>query len=143
MSQHPTHYAVARIDLPVQQTHGWQVRMQRQGLKYAKFFSDGNHGSPQHALAAALIWRDQLLEEIAKLAQTRVCQKSPRNRSGVVGVSKVRVISSTGTVYHFWQATWSISPGKRGRIKFSIQRHGDKIAFQLAVEARQQAVDPQ
>ena len=141
MSQTPSHYAIARIDLPAQGTHGWQVRMQRHRIKYAKFFSDRSHGSPARALAAAITWRDELHAELANLNQTRVCQKSKRNKSGVVGVSKVRIISATGTVYHFWQATWTMSDGRRGRVRFSVKKHGDRGAFRLAVKARQQGID--
>ena len=131
-------YAIARIDLPSAGTHGFQVRLQRRGIKYAKFFSDRVHGHPQHALEAARIWRDQL---IAKLAdQARICERSQRNSSGVVGVSKITVIAANGNSYQFWQATWSPSPGQRRCVKFSIQRYGDKEAFQLAVEARTEGI---
>ncbi len=37
-------YAIARIDLPGAGTHGFQVRLQRRGIKYGKFFADRVHG---------------------------------------------------------------------------------------------------
>jgi len=131
-------YAIARIDLPDAGTHGWQVRMQRRGMKYGKFFADRMHGSPEHALVSARHWRDDLIKKVADRART--CERSPRNNSGVVGVSKITVVSSNGTTYHFWQATWSPSPGERRCVKFSIKRHGDSTAFQLAVEARTEGI---
>jgi hypothetical protein len=131
-------YAIARIDLPDAGTHGWQVRMQRRGIKYGKFFADRMHGSPEHALIAARHWRNALIKEVADRA--RICERSPRNSSGVVGVSKITVVSANGTTYRFWQATWSPVPGQRRCIKFSIKRHGDSEAFQLAVEARTQGI---
>ena len=67
----------------------------------------------------------------------RICRRSARNSSGVVGVSKVTVIAPSGSEYHFWQATWSPESGRRRCIKFSIRRHGERRAFDLAVEARQ------
>lgn len=127
-------YAIARIDLPDASTHGWQVRLQRRGVKYAKFFADGNFSSPHHSLAEARRWRDNLLEKLT--AQARICERSQRNSSGVVGVSKITVSSSNGAIYHFWQATWSPAPGRRRCVKFSIKRYGDHEAFQRAVEAR-------
>ena len=134
MSEPDSNYAIARIDLPDAGTHGWQVRMQRRGIKYAKFFADRLHGHPERALLAARQWRNALLEKLND--QARICERSPRNSSGVVGVSKITVSSSNGATYHFWQATWSPAPGQRRCIKFSIKRYGDREAFQRAVEAR-------
>ncbi|NWK56835.1 hypothetical protein HW115_14525 [Verrucomicrobiaceae bacterium N1E253] len=136
----PPNYAIARIDLPSAGTHGWQVRMQRRGIKYGKFFADRPHGGPQQALQAARQWRDALIDELANRASTRICERSQRNSSGVVGVSKITVVSNNGTTYQFWQATWSPAPGQRRCVKFSIKRHGDREAFQLAVEARTQGI---
>lgn len=134
LRQQDPNYAITRIDLPSAGTHGFQVRLQRRGIKYGKFFADRVHGQPTNALRAARKWRDALLEEIADRA--RICERSPRNNSGVVGVSKITVIASNGNSYHFWQATWSPAPGQRRCVKFSIRRYGDREAFQLAVEAR-------
>lgn len=138
MSTDPPNYAIARLDLPGASTHGWQVRLQRRGIKYAKFFADGTHGSVQHALDAARAWRNNLLDRLESEDRARVCQRSPRNSSGVVGVSKVTV-TANGSAYTFWQATWSPEPGKRKSVKFSIKRHGDTIAFEMAVSARIEA----
>jgi len=141
MPQQPANYAIARIDLPDQCSHGWQVRLQRRGIKYAKFFSDRTHESPAHAIQAARQWRDELLEQLDSQDQTRICQRSARNSSGVVGVSKVTVSGPNGVTYFFWQATWSPEPGKRQCVKFSIKRHGDHKAFELAVQARIEAIN--
>ena len=133
-------YAIARIDLPAQGTHGWQVRLQRRGVKYAKFFSDSMNGDTDRALIAARRWRDNLIDEITREEQARICRSSKRNSSGVVGVSKIKVSASNGCTYEFWQATWSPGPGIRKSVKFSVKRHGDELAFQLAVEARNQGI---
>jgi len=142
MPQADPNYAIARIDLAGASTHGWQVRLQRRGVKYAKYFGDRVHGSPATALVAARAWRDELLREINANEQKRICTRSARNRSGVVGVSKVTVVSN-GSSYLFWQATWSPAPGKRRCIKFSIRRYGDREAFRMAVEAREDAIQNQ
>jgi len=142
MPQADPNYAIARIDLAGASTHGWQVRLQRRGVKYAKYFGDRVHGSPAVALGAARAWRDELLQEINANEQKRICTRSARNRSGVVGVSKVTVVSN-GASYLFWQATWSPAPGKRRCIKFSIRRYGDREAFRMAVEAREDAIQNQ
>ncbi|MDB4354101.1 AP2 domain-containing protein [Akkermansiaceae bacterium] len=132
-------YAIARIDLPSASTHGWQVRLQRRGVKYAKYFGDRVYGNPEEALRAAKGWRDSLLKRIDDCDQARICNRSARNRSGVVGVSLVTVLTN-GSEYLFWQATWSPEAGKRRCVKFSVMRYGDREAFRLAVEAREDGV---
>ncbi len=134
-------YAIARIDLPDASTHGWQVRIQRRGRKYGKFFADRLHGSERESYRMARAWRNALVQRLdEREAGPRVCLKSARNSSGVVGVSKVAVSASNGETYYFWQATWCPEPGQRRCVKFSIRRHGDRGAFRLAVEARREGV---
>ncbi|MEN8694890.1 MAG: AP2 domain-containing protein [Akkermansiaceae bacterium] len=142
MSQAREDYALARIDLSGSSTHGWQVRLQRRGVKYAKYFGDRVYGGAESSLRAARGWRDELLIQISEAEQgeaVRVCTRSPRNRSGVVGVSKVTV-TTNGADYQFWQATWSPQVGRRRTVKFSIMRYGERAAFQLAVEARKKGI---
>ena len=147
MSQQPAdnsrNYAIARIDIAVQRTHGWQVRLQRRGVKYAKFFSDSSYGNADAAYAIARQWRDQLLQKLESQVQNqaRICTRSARNSSGVVGVSKISVRASNGVIYQFWQATWSPEAGKRCCVKFSVKRYGDHEAFELAVQARTEATN--
>ena len=142
-TDYPPNYAIARLDLPDQRTHGWQVRLQRRGIKYAKFFSDSAYSDSRTALANARKFRDQLVKELEEQAknQARICTRSARNSSGVVGVSKICINAANGATYHFWQATWSPQPGKRCCVKFSIQRYGESEAFELAVQARTEATN--
>lgn len=134
-------YAIARIDLPGASTHGWQVRLQRRGKKYAKYFADRQWNGVRGSYSAAREWRDDLIKKMQTRDQApRICEKSPRNSSGVVGVSKVSVLGPNGSTYYFWQATWCPEPGVRRSVKFSVRRHGDKQAFRLAVEARKEGV---
>lgn len=132
-------YAVARLDVPGAGTHGWQVRLQRRGVRYAKYFSDRLCGGGRESLNEALRWRDRVLRQLEDEEAIRVCRRSPRNRSGVVGVSKVRVVAANGSTYEFWQATWSPTVGKRRSMKFSVMRYGEEDAFRRAVEARRTA----
>jgi len=136
------HYGLIRLDQPRTGTYGWQVRLQRGGVKYARYFADRGCGGPEGSLAKACAWRDELLAGFAELERARICRSSQRNSSGVIGVSRITVQVANGAEYHFWQASWSPEPGRRRCIRFSVKRHGDKVAFRLAVEARQQAVGP-
>ncbi len=142
-SDYASNYAIARIDLPDQCSHGWQVRLQRRGIKYGKFFSDNLYGGGEASHSGARQWRDQLIHELESKMhnQARICTRSTRNSSGVVGVSRVSVVAASGVIYQFWQATWSPSLGKRCCVKFSIKRYGDSEAFQLAVQARTEATN--
>lgn len=134
-------YAITRIDLPGSSTHGWQVRLQRRGRKYGKYFGDRQAGGPRSAYERARAWRDELVERLSDGSDsTRVCRRSARNSSGVVGVSRVSVVAANGETYYFWQAAWSPAPGERRCVKFSIRRHGERSAFRLAVEARRVGV---
>lgn len=125
--------------MPGAGTHGWQVRLQRRGVRYAKYFSDRLCGGGRESLNEALRWRDRVLRQLEDEEAIRVCRRSPRNRSGVVGVSKVRVVAANGSTYEFWQATWSPTVGKRRSMKFSVMRYGEEDAFRRAVEARRTA----
>ena len=133
-------HGIARIELASVGSYGWQVRMQSGGEKVSRFFSDRQHGGPRASLAAARNWRDQQWARWHAIPKPRVCDSSVRNASGVVGVSRVMVRSANGTVYHFWQATWCPAPGQRQSVKFSIKKHGDQVAYQLAIEARMTGV---
>ena len=131
-------YAIARIELSDAGARGWQVRLQRRGVKHAKYFSDRLYGGSQAAYRAAKEWRDRLLNRLDSEDAVRTCRRSARNNSGVVGVARVTVVAPSGAEYHFWQAAWSPEPGQRRCVKFSVKKYGDRRAFELAVEARQQ-----
>ena len=139
MAESDDRYALARIDLSGVGTHGWQVRLQRQGKRYARFFGDAVWGGSRRSCQAAREWRDALLQKLEDDEKIRTCRPSARNQSGVVGVSKVSV-TTNGSTYEFWQATWSPAPGRRRTVKFSIGRYGDRQAFRLAVTAREEGV---
>lgn len=132
-------YGIIRLDQPATGTYGWQVRLQRGGVRHARYFPDRASGGAQQSLAAAIAWRDERLASLAKQIPARVCASSARNSSGVIGVSRVVIRSSDGAEYLFWQASWTPTEGRRQTIRFSVKRHGDEKAFQLAVEARRQA----
>lgn len=134
-------YGITRVDLPEVGSKGWQVRLQRHGEKTTRFFSDRQFGDHGDSFLAAQQWRDQILLQWQQLNRARTCEVSPRNASGVVGVSRVVIKATNGNEYYFWQATWCPSPGMRKSIKFSVKKHGDQIAYQLAIEARQSATD--
>jgi len=140
MFQAPDNYGISRIEQAEAGTRGWQVRLQRRGVKYAKYFADRRYGGGEPAWEAAKCWRDEVMAQLRSGDESRVCRRSVRNSSGIVGVCQVTVRAANGTEYRFWQAAWSTSDGKRRCVKFSVRRHGERRAFELAVSARQGGV---
>lgn len=134
----PDWYGIVRMERPANGTFGWQVRLQRRGVKFAKYFADRGFGGPEAALTAARSWRDEVMRQCAVDDRARICQRSARNSSGVVGVSKITVIGANGASYFFWQATWYRATGERAMVRFSVKRFGEKQAFKLAVLARRE-----
>jgi hypothetical protein len=52
---------ISRIDQPEKRTHGFFVRLARQGKTHSAFFADKSHGGRQKALAAARQHYEMLL----------------------------------------------------------------------------------
>jgi len=123
---------------------GWEVRMQRQGVRFEKFFSDINHGGKRAALQAAKDHRDALESYYQKASVKQLAKKtSVRNRSGVVGVRLHKQKDRRGEFeyqYWFWVAQWTDGNGNRKSRSFSIHQYGDDEAYRLAVEARSTGV---
>ena len=142
MSSNPANnYGIARIEIPAAGTFGWQVRLQRRGEKSSRLFSDRSHGNAESAFIAACLWRDSILSQWQQQERARICEISERNVSGVVGVSRIVVRSASGTEYYFWQAAWCPNVNTRRAVRFSVKKHGDDLAYQLAIEARRLAVE--
>ena len=134
-------YGIARVDARAARSHGWLVRLQRNGKAYARFFADNRYGGLADARAAARAYRDSLLEKLpAPCRRVRAQRVTIRNNSGVVGVCRVVREERNGARYEFWQATWSPAPGTRKTAKFSIRRYGDDGAFELARAAREEGL---
>lgn len=136
---------ITRLDQVSVATHGWQVRLQRKGVRHGRFFSDSAWGGREAALEQAVRFRDRLLARLER--QNVDCIASPsshtlpasRNRSGVVGVARIVQRGDKGVEYHFWQASWTTSEGQRKTVRFSVLKYGEELALTLACEARREA----
>ncbi|MFT4176665.1 MAG: AP2/ERF family transcription factor [Luteolibacter sp.] len=138
MQPKTANFAITRMEHPETSTFGWQVRIQRRKVRYAKYFADRSLGGPENSLQAARAWRDKVLAKLSETEGVRVCLTSARNSSGVVGVSRVTISGPNGVAYYFWQATWSLGDGERRCVRFSVKRYGERQAFRLAVQARRE-----
>lgn len=147
MSGDESRPGITRLDQASVATHGWQVRLQWKGVRFGRFFSDSAWGGREAALLCAERYRDRLVARFERRRdQTAASTRShtgpaSRNRSGVVGVSRIVQRGANGTEYLFWQASWTAPDGRRETVRFSVLKHGDEIAMRLACEARRRAVE--
>ena len=125
------HKNITRVDHDASRTHGYNVRVMWQGERHSKFFSDAKHGDRLGALSAAIDWRNATEKEIGKPRTERQVVGLVYSSSGIPGVRRVR---EGGTDYY--EATWGTTAGKQGRTKYSIAKHGEAKALQLAKAAR-------
>ena len=137
-------YGIARIDSERHRTFAWVVSIQRHNRIRRRSFSDGLYGGKAKALAAAKAFRDQILRQHPPMSRAEYCRiKRRNNKSGLAGVCRyvypgahVRRAAQRG----YWLAFWTLAPGKGKRIKFSIDRFGERGALKLAMRARKEAL---
>ncbi|MEW6736694.1 MAG: AP2 domain-containing protein [Acidobacteriota bacterium] len=128
---------ISRIDQIDKRTHGWYVRVGFKGNWTAKFFPDERLGGREEALAAAIQFRDEIEKELGKPRTDRVVvTRSPRNRTGVVGIQRrlksCRTKSGEITYHPVYEVSWSPRPHVICRTTVSIDKHGETEAFKKA-----------
>jgi hypothetical protein len=131
---------ICRIDQPSHRTHGFFVRLARQRKIHSAFFTDKKFGGREQALAAAQAHYLQLRRRLSLPPQRSRRQWAEtvrrRGRSGIAGVQ--RVIDRQHKPWRkYWRATWSPELGVVRKKQFSIRKHGEAQAKQLAIRARQ------
>lgn len=113
------------------------MRIQRNGKPYSKFFSLKDYqGNVELALEAAIQCRDEILKLAPKPALGAAAIKKGRDD----GIHRYVERNKYGE-YSYWVAAW-VDPviGKRRSRKFSISKHGNLRAKQMAREARMRGV---
>ena len=131
---------ISRIDS--KGTHGWFVRVYRNGKTYSKLYSDNKYGGKDRALKIARKARDYALATIpvlpkSKVRKRRLSKSTKRNKSGVVGVNRTKKTNRSGTVSEYYQVTWSPEIGVTKNKQWSIKKYGEEGAFELAWQFRQ------
>jgi hypothetical protein len=126
------HKNITRVDHPSSHSFGYLVRVSWRGERRGKFFSDKVHGDRLGALAAAIDWRNATEKELGKPRTERQVVGIVYSSSGIPGVR--RVLDRGNECY---EATWVTTAGKLRRTKYSIAKHGEKRALELARKARQ------
>lgn len=110
---------ITRIDN--HNTHGWYVRVQKNGVKFEKLFSDLKLGGKDWALFCAMIYLDEAIEKLMRLKSSkpkvhlRRCKKRSR-----------------GYEYEVFEISWCPEPNRRIKKSFSIKKYGEEKAFKKA-----------
>ena len=110
---------ITRIDS--HNTHGWYVRIQKNGVKSEKLFSDHKLGGKDWALIKAMVFLDEEIERIMKLKSSkpkvhlRKCKKNSR-----------------GYTYEVYEISWCPEANRRIKKSFSIKKYGEEKALKKA-----------
>lgn len=133
---------ISRIDSG--STHGWFVRGYRNSRTFSKLFSDRKCGSKEKSLEQARAFRDELLQKLADIPkkgrQRRFVTRDKRNKTGVIGVTKVSRKGKDGKSIESYSVSWRPSPGIQKCTSFSIRKYGEAKAFELAVAHRKKMI---
>ncbi|MDQ2922249.1 MAG: AP2 domain-containing protein [Acidobacteriota bacterium] len=137
------HKGISRIDCPERKTVGWYVRVRLKNVTNSKFISDRAHGGKEAALEKAIERRDQMEQALGKpRTDWVVVGNNPRNKSGVVGVSRAvkKYTGKDGTIYlnEVYQVSWHAGREKKGQTSVSIKKYGELGAFRRACAIRRQ-----
>lgn len=113
----------------------WVVNFSRSGTMYSKRFYEPMYGGSKQARQAAIAWRDEMLAKTKPMTVVEFSQKvRSNNTSGVPGVTFHKTAVQPEGI---WQAGLTLASGKRLRKSFSVLMHGERQAYELAVQARQ------
>ncbi len=128
----------SRVDSDERNVHGWLVRIKRGKTRRSKFLSDATHGGKRKSLTEAKLVYQAWQAELPPPTSTRG-KLTNRNASGVVGVhfSSDTDARYPNCRYESYIASWKSEDGHRRNTRFSCNKYGKKIAFQLACIARE------
>ena len=111
-------------------THGWQVRIRRNGVQHTKFFSDDKNGkSRTQALAAAMKYRDDLMPSLPEADSPTLKSALARTKTGVIGLSFCTKDDGSGSQKPYVQLSWMGHGGKRETASFSVEKWGLRKAI--------------
>jgi hypothetical protein len=114
-------------------THGWQVRVQRNKKLHSRFFSDSRFESRDQSRVAAELFRDELLDKVGRaqpavghLHTARAKRRAweALTRTGIEGLGVTWQMEKSGQRYPYVQAHWVDNEGTRRASKRSIEKHG-------------------
>lgn len=123
----PTDLHPARVS-----THGWQVRVRRQGTQHTKFFSDAQHGGSQGAFEAAEVYRNSLINSLPEPIDSAIASAKARSKTGVIGLNFCMKDDGSGKKKPYVQLSWLVD-GRRRSASYSVDKWGIRRAVWNAV----------
>ena len=132
---------ISRMDS--RNTHGWFVRVYRDGKVHSKMFSDGVHGGREKALEIALKYKEEYERKHPPSAINQRLRLKPlkNNKTGVSGISETfgRAQGNRGKKMPCFCVSWVPAPYKPRSKKFYFSKYGDReSAFEAALEFRKE-----
>jgi hypothetical protein len=139
-------YGIRRVDNDKTRTHCYIVCIQRRGRIWRRCFSDGVYEGKANALQAAKAYRDGIVADNPPLTRAEYAAIKRRNNiSGVPGICRYAWIEMTSggkpVERPYWIAFWSQIDGRRVGKKFSIDKYGEKGAYDRARAARRKGME--
>lgn len=130
----PDHYVVPPgvIRYDHYHTHGWWARMQRDGESLRTFFSDGQYGSIEGALRAAIQHQQELVDAFGTNINAGGAKQLPAEPHERI-VRKVDKPKGNGAPFEYWLARWYDQQHKIKTKRFGVKRHGEEDAKALAL----------
>lgn len=113
-------------------THGWWVRVTRDGAHFRKIFSDGQFDSFDAGLREAIMHRHEILASFPvtiKHIHARAIPPEPENRV------ELKTEKGKKQPYIFWEAKWHDENHNVKKKCFSVQKYGHEEAKALALAA--------
>jgi hypothetical protein len=138
-------YGISRIDDEKHHTHAWRVSLRRRGTLHVKNFPDMKYGGRQKALRLGQRHRDELMRRHPPLTRREFSNIRRRhNQTGVVGVcrfaSGYRLKNGKMRYSWYWEAIWPTTLGESETLRFSVNKLGEKGAFEKACAARKRGL---
>ena len=132
---------ILRIDiLAPKKTHGWQVRVERRGIKINEFFSDTKFGGRAGSLSEAMHFRDATAKTLRPYSRAELARrKTARNTSGIPGVRRrMKPVKRGGKLHEYivWSASGSPAPNHRKTRDFYVGKLGEDEAREKAIAQR-------
>lgn len=143
----PSYKGISRIDSDYNHTHGWYVRVRQNGKVKSKFFSDQKYGGIVKALNKArryykkqmrALFSKTLGEAPKRIPDRVIVTKNKNNNTGIIGVQRIERQNPGGSIYKAFRVCWTEKSGKAKTKFFSIDKYGEKKAFELAREFRKE-----
>lgn len=120
--------AITRYDYDT--THGWWLRINRNGEPYQELFYDSVHNGPEDALKIAILRRHEVIEAFPvnlKKVNGRALPDDPKKR-----IDRIEVPGKMNT-YIAWKARFYNEEGKARHKSFSVRKFGEEEARLLAL----------